>query len=271
MVAASSETDEIIAADIASELGLAEGVAFTHELAAAEIAAGMLGADDDLVLWAWFAIDGLPLAGGGEVRATTFLDLPPGAGEDLTVGQRLTGQMLTGPDGWLAAFSAGDLISARLRDGALELSVSEPPGESADESSGRSRLQDACAITAIDALKKYAAGAIDYPFAPLHQILLDLLDAEPAIFGSPAPPLSRALYSAGLEAFGDNVGLRGTPWNLASIDGLGRAEAVAAIMTISMLLTWSDDDAKHAPKLLRDYLTFSPQVIGFAADEDPGG
>ncbi len=50
-----------------SGLRLADGVAFTHELSAAEVASGMLSADDDLALWAQFAVGGLPLAGGGEV------------------------------------------------------------------------------------------------------------------------------------------------------------------------------------------------------------
>lgn len=41
-----------------SGLRLADGVAFTHELTAAEVASGMLSADDDLALWAQFAIGG---------------------------------------------------------------------------------------------------------------------------------------------------------------------------------------------------------------------
>jgi hypothetical protein len=43
-----------------SGLRLADGVAFTHELAAAGVVSGMLSADDDLALWAQFAIGGLP-------------------------------------------------------------------------------------------------------------------------------------------------------------------------------------------------------------------
>jgi hypothetical protein len=85
-----------------SGLRLADGAAFTHELTAAEVASGMLSADDDLALWAQFAIGGLPLAGGGEVRATTILDLPPGIGDDLPAGQGMLGQLPAGPDGWLA-------------------------------------------------------------------------------------------------------------------------------------------------------------------------
>lgn len=253
------------AADRRAGLRLADGVIFTHELTAGEVATGILGADDDLALWAQFAIGGLPLAGGGEVRATTFLDQPPGVAEDLTRGHGLAGQMLTGPEGWLAPFAAGDLISVRLRDGALELSLTEP----AQESSGTWRLRDACAFTAVDALKRYAEGSLDYPFAALHEILLDLLDSDPEIFAAPAPapPLSRTLRSAGLETFGGSVGIAGTPWNLSAVRDLSRAETIAATMAIGMLLTWSDEDEKHPAKLLRQYLTFSPKVVGFVAGE----
>jgi len=60
-----------------SGLRLADGVAFTHELSAVEVASGILSVDDDLALWGQFAIGGLPLADGGEVRATTVLACRP--------------------------------------------------------------------------------------------------------------------------------------------------------------------------------------------------
>ena len=171
-----------------SGLRLADGVAFTHELTAAEVASGMLSADDDLALWAQFAIGGLPLAGCGEVRATTVLDLPPGIGDDLPAGQGMLGQLLTGPDGWLAGFPAGDLLSVRLCDGALEISERKPP----EETAGTSRLRYACAFAAVEALKRYVEEAIDQPFAPLQEILIELMLTEPKIFGSPMPPLACA-------------------------------------------------------------------------------
>ena len=246
-----------------SGLRLADGVAFTHELTAAEVASGMLSADDDLALWAQFAIGGLPLAGGGEVRATTVLDLPPGIGDDLPAGQAMLGQLLTGPDGWLAGFPAGDLLSVRLRDGALEISERKPP----EETAGASRLRYACAFAAVEALKRYVEEAIDHPFAPLHEILIELMLTEPKIFGSPMPPLARTLRAAGLETFGGSVGVRGTPWNLARIRGLGRAEVVAGTMALGLLLTWIDEDPEHGPSLLRDYLMASPAVVGYVAGE----
>jgi hypothetical protein len=150
-----------------SGLRLADGVAFTHELSAIEVASGMLSADDDLALWAQFAVGGRPLAGGGEVKATTVLDLPSGIG-DLPAGQGMIGQLLTGPDGWLAGFSAGDLLSVRLRGGALEISARKPPKHTV----GTGRVRDVCAFAAVEALKQYAEGAVDHPFVPLDEILI---------------------------------------------------------------------------------------------------
>jgi hypothetical protein len=247
----------------ASGLRVADAVAFTHELSAVEVASGMLSGDDDLALWAQFAVGGLPLAGGGEVRATTVLDLPPGIGGHLPAGQGMIGQLLTGPDGWLAGFSAGDLLSARLRGGAVEISAGKPP----EETAGTGRLRDICALAAVEALKRYAEGTTDHPSAPLDEILLSLLFTEPKIFASPLPPLARTLHTAGLETFGGRVGIRGTAWNLARIRGLGRAEVVAGTMALGLLMTWTDEDPGHGPSLLRDYLTLSPAVVGYVADE----
>ncbi len=247
----------------ASGLRTADGVAFTHELSAVEAASGMLSADDDLALWAQFAVGGLPLAGGGEVGATAVLDLPPGIGGDLPAGQGMIGQLLTGPDGWLAGFSAGDLLSVRLRDGGLEISAGKPP----EQDPGAWRVRDVCAFGAVEALKRYAEGTADHPSAPLDEILLDLLFTEPKIFASPLPPLARTLHAAGLETFGGRVGVRGTAWNLARIRGLGRAEVAAGTMALGLLLTWIDEDPEHGPSLLRDYLTVSPAVVGYVADE----
>jgi|CZKT01.1.fsa_nt_gi hypothetical protein len=247
----------------ASGLRLADGVAFTHELSTVEMTSGMLSADDDLALWAQFAVGGLPLAGGGEVRATTILDLPPGIGGGLPAGQGMIGQLLTGPDGWLADFSAGDLLSVRLRDGALEISARTPP----EQTPGTARLRDVCGFAAVEALKHYVEGTVDHPFVPLHEILIDLLFTEPKIFALPMQPLARTLRAAGLETFGGSVGVRGSPWNLARIRGLGRAEVVAGTRALGLLLTWIGEDPEHGRSLLRDFLTASPAVVGYVADE----
>jgi SEC-C motif len=175
----------------------------------------------------------------------------------------MIGQLLAGPDGWLAGFSAGDLLSVRLRDGVLEISAGKP----AEQTSGAERVRDACAFAAVEALKRYVEGTIAEPCAPLHEILIGLLLTEPKIFETPSPPLARTLRSAGLETFGGSVGVRGTPWNLARIRGLDRAEVAAGTMALALLLTWIDEDPEHGPSLLHDYLTLSPAVVGYVADE----
>ncbi len=239
-----------------SGLRLADSVAFTHELSAAEVARGMLSGDDDLALWAVFATAGLPLAAGGEAGAASAQDLPPGPGDDLPVGQGMIGQFITGPDGWLAGYSAGDLLSARLRDGALEISGQEPPAPGP----GTVRLRDACASAAVQALEDYGRGAAAQPFAPLDGILVRRLFTEPGVFASPQPPLASTLRAAGLESFGGCVGVRGTSWNLARISRLDRSEAVAGTKAMGLLLAGDSGNALT-------HLTSSPAITAYVADE----
>jgi hypothetical protein len=77
--------------------------------------------------------------------------------------------------GRLAGFPAGDLLSVRLRDGALEISERKLP----EETAGTRRLRDICAFAAVEALKRYVEEAIDHPFVLLHEILIGRMFAEP--------------------------------------------------------------------------------------------
>lgn len=247
-----------------SGLRLADEVVFTHELSEAEASSGMLDADDDLVLWAVFAAapGGLPLAGGGVAGTTTFLDLPPGEGDDLIPGQGFVAQYITGPDGWLAGFAAGDLLAARLCDGALELSASKlvPPGP------GAARVAEACASAAGEALEGYGRGLTATPFRALHEVLISLLFTEREVFASPQPPLGRSLREIGLETFAGSVGVRGTSWNLSRLSPLSHAEAVAGTKATGLLL----DPAPLADQKARqalEYLTSSPAVTAFVGGE----
>ncbi len=238
-------------------LRLADGVAFAHELSAVEAASGMLSGADDLALWAVFAAGGLPLAAGGMAKATAAVDLPPPApGDDLPVGHGMIGQFITGPDGWLTGFSEGDLLSVRLRDGALEIFAQEPipPAPSTR------RLRDACASAAVQALDGYGRGTAAQPFAPLDEILVRLLSTDPETLAPPQPPLASTLRAAGLETFGGCVGVRGTSWNLARIRELSRAEALAGTKAMGLLLAEDAGDALT-------HLTFSPAVTAYVADE----
>ncbi|MDA0633287.1 SEC-C metal-binding domain-containing protein [Nonomuraea sp. MCN248] len=249
--------------DWVSGLRLADGVAFLHELSAAEVAAGVLAADDDLALWARFAQDGLPLAGGGQVGATTFLDLPAGFGNGLPPGRGGIGQVLTGPDGWLTEFSPGDVLSVRLRDGGLEISAAEVP-----EETGRARqVRDFMLLAATEAMRIYLEEDRESPIAPFDELLVSLLRSDPELLADPLPPLARMLRGAGMETFGGSVGVPGVPWDLSRVRGLRREEVVAGAMAVGMLVLWAEEDPEHAPTLLRDYLTATPGVIGYVADE----
>lgn len=250
-----------------SGLRLADGVVLTHELSEFEASSGMLSSDDDLALWAVFASapGGLPLAVGGTAGTTTFLDLPPATGEgaDLTPGQGLIAQYITGPDGWLAGFGAGDLLAARLRDGALELSASRPvpPGP------GAVRLVEACAATATEELERYGRGAAAAPFGALHEVIISLLFTERHVFASPQPPLARSLRTAGLETFAGSVGVRGTSWNLSRLSRLSHAEAVAGTKATGLLLDPATLTDHNAARLALEYLTSAAAVTDFVADE----
>ena len=247
-----------------SGLRLADGVVLTHELSEAEASSGMLSADDDLVLWAVFAAapGGLPLAGGGVAGTTTFLDLPPGEGEDLIPGQGFVAQYMTGPDGWLAGFAAGDLLAARLCDGTLELSASRPvpPGRAA------ARVTEACTAAAAEALERYGRGATATPFGTLHEVLIRLLFAEREAFASPQPPLARSLREAGLETFAGSVGVRGTSWNLSRLSRLSRTEAVAGTKATGLLVDPAPLTDQQARQAL-EYLMSSPAALGFVGGE----
>src|SRR5687767_10363983 len=59
---------------------LADGLVLTHEVSAEELDRGVLTADGDLDLWARLADEGMPFAGGGELRAVySCHGLPRGA------------------------------------------------------------------------------------------------------------------------------------------------------------------------------------------------
>jgi hypothetical protein len=247
-----------------SGLRLADGVVLTHELSEAEASSGMLSGDDDLALWAVFASapGGLPLAVGGVAATTTFLDLPPGEGDDLIPGQGLVATYITGPVGWLAGFAAGDVLAVRLRDGALELSVSPP----VPSGYGAAQVAEACASAAAEALERYGRGAAATPFGAVHEVLIRLLFTERGALASPQPPLGRSLREAGLETFAGSVGVRGTSWNLSRLSRLSRAEAVAGTKATGLLLDPAPPADQKARQAL-EYLMSSPAVADFVGGE----
>jgi hypothetical protein len=198
---------------------IADRIAFTHELTEAEASAGILSIDDDLALLALAADGELKLADGSELKGESILDLPPGRGNDLPAGQGMIGQVLTGPDGWLADHKPSDMLVVRLAGRILDIGKApEPDAGNAD------RLRAACADAAADALESYGRGTADHPFAPLPDILLGLLREDAAFFTPTLPPIGQVLRASGLETFGGSVAVRGAPWNLRRIQGCGQGK-----------------------------------------------
>jgi hypothetical protein len=253
---------------------LAEGMALTHELTEAEAAWGMLSADDDLGPWARLTLgdrllpDGgiagtLPLEKDGEVigvlQASSYYDLPPGYCDDDPIGQGMVAQFLVGPDGWLAGYQPGDMLALRFSRGAIHLSRHD--GDLV-AGKGTEIFRNAAAEAARDTLEQFGDGSADLYVTPIDELLQRLLEEEPGIFQEPEPPLRAALGEAGLEAFGGNFGVRGTPWNVTSTRNLARGETTRAITALGILLSDSPD-----PKEILGNLVFSPGVVGFVSAE----
>src|SRR5664280_959725 len=246
-------------------LRLADGVAFTHELSAVERETQVLSADDDLALWAVPAQAGLPLAGGGEVRALPLPELPAGVPTDLPAGGGLIGQALVGPPGWLAGFQAGALLEVRLRDGVLAVRAVTPP---ASPSTRIAALLAACTTALGQAMERYVQGVAEAPAADLSTVLTELVLTRPDVLTDPLPPLGSLLHRVGWETFGGHVGFAGTPWNLARIKHLSRTDAVAASMALGALLTWdaSQADGEKTIEVLTRALAV-PEIVGYLAEE----
>lgn len=255
-------------------MSLAEGVVLTHELTKAEAVWGMLSADDDLAPWARLTLgDQLLPEGGiagilpvekdgkviGVLQVSSYYDLPPGYCDDDPIGQGMVGQFLIGPDGWLADYQPGDMLALRFRGGAIHLSRHD--GDLA-ESKGTEIFRIAAAEAASDTLEQFGKGQTDLYLTPIDDLLQRLLQEEPGIFQQPEPPLRVALGEARLEAFGGNLGVRGTPWNVRSTQNLTREETTRAIIALGLLLSDSPD-----PKEILGHLVVSPGVVGFVASE----
>lgn len=269
-------------------LRLAEGVAFVHELAEAEVEVEVLAADIELALFAALASAGLPLAGsdaGGTVRARPLPELPLRLRDAaLPAGRGLIGQALLGPPGWLAGFEAGDLLAVRLVGGAIEVTAASEPVSS--ESATAAAVAALCMRAAGEAVLRFQDGEGEQPAAALPGVLADLLATRPELFAGPLPPLERWLRVAGCEAFGGHVGLRGVAWNRGRARELSRAEEGAATFALATLLASASAPVAGtapaqvgagagggvpaepmAPAQLLAAVSASPAVVSYLADE----
>ena len=157
----------------------------------------------DLVAIDW-GVDELRL-GGGTMLVRFPFDDTPGADE--------RGSFL-GPEGWLAGFSAREVVAFRRAGDGVEVERAELAGSGDAE---------AVAIRhAFDARLRSPEAGME-PFEPL----LDAMVDDPTLFRTPAPPLAELLVSTGLELRGAYIGLAGEPWEPPGVLwGRRRREAI---------------------------------------------
>ena len=266
------------AAGWVSLLALADGAVLSHLLGAEERKAGVLAADGDLDLWARLADEGLPLAGGGMLRARWALgphELPRGSN-----------CALAGPDGWLEAFEDDSILTLRLRDGVLEVgTLVEQAGEAGGAVAERVKtVVEACTGAALDALSAFAdaagvdhaeddkeVGGHDQPNdsgAAMDDVLAELLLAQPGVLDDPMPPLGLLLTAVGLEVTHGAVMLAGAPDDPDEVADLTTEEI--RWFTLARGFLWAQEaDRVSAEELDRflTVLTLSPLVLERVADE----
>lgn len=210
---------------------LVDDLVLTHELTAEELELEVLDSGD-IELWAQLADEGLPLAGGGEVRARWV-----GPGRELPTGS-MSG--LHGPSGWLGDFQSGDTIGLRLRHGRLHLEPADPLG---DHGLGETELQEMLTLltkvsltAAQEALRDHLEHDDPIPGAHLAQVVAIVRRASPDAFRKPLPPLVPLMQALGLEVWRGYVGVPGAPWHgePPGLDDANRSALRAWAMMLAM-------------------------------------
>jgi SEC-C motif len=211
---------------------LVDDLVLTHEVTEEELELEVLDSAD-VELWAQLADEGLPLAGGGEVR-TRWIG---GPGHEVPTGS-VSG--LHGPPGWLADHRPGDIVGLRLRDGQLHLEPADPLG---DKSLGKTQSQEFLALlaelaaaAAQEALHDHLEDGDPIPGAHLAQVVAVVRRASPDAFRVPLPPLVPLLQALGLEVWRGYVGVPGAPWHgePPGLDDVNRSALRAWAMMLSL-------------------------------------
>lgn len=210
-------------------LAAADGAILTHVLTADELRHGVLVADGDLDLWVRLAGGGLPLAGGGQVRARHRPDTVTGADGELV-----------GPPGWLDGLREGQLIGVRLWQGVLEVLVVAPPALD------RARARRLVAIAASNAWASLAAylelREVDSGVEPTTRIgwaVADLVATCPGVLRAPLPPVPRLLELGGLMIHGSRASLPGLPADRRQTAALTDTEVRARVAVAAYARAWS--------------------------------
>ena len=179
--------------DVATRLDLLmDGTMFTHRLTAGEIVSGAVDVEPDLTV---LNVDveefhsPLVLAGGGELEVSYI-------GPD----GELAAPTLSGPEGWLDRFSAGDLVVfIRGSDGRVTVDRATDVRDGAEES-------EAISSYVLTHRMSEHAGFDTLP------TLVEVMMANPAFFRSPLAPVSDLLEARGLEAYGGMIGPLDSDW-----------------------------------------------------------
>lgn len=211
---------------------LADDLVLTHQVTEDELELEVLDSSD-IELWTQLADEGLPFAGGGEVR-TRWIG---GPGHEVPPGS-VSG--LHGPPGWLGDLAPGDVVGLRLRDGRLHLEPADPFGETSsadpDTQEVLPLLVELASAAAREALDDYLDEGDPIPGANLAQVVAAVRRASPDAFRVPLPPLAPLMEALGLEVWRGYVGVPGAPWH-GEPAGLDDANRSAVRAWASMLAT----------------------------------
>lgn len=226
---------------------LTAGVVLTHRLSDSERQLGVLAADFDLAGFA--RRDDLRLASGEGDEIVVYWEEP----HQLVWG---------GPDGWLDAFAAGDLLAVQVgADGLVSLSMveTEPIGDAG----------------LVARLREVYDREVDEPDLPVgaEEIVLGLLLDARDTFVTARPPLAELCEDAGLERRGYQVAHNDEIWaNVVRLQQIRWAfdrfdETPARLAAVAALD--AADDPEVDGEMLREVIVGlrDPEVVSAVTDE----
>ncbi|HEX9314106.1 MAG TPA: SEC-C domain-containing protein [Actinomycetota bacterium] len=177
----------LLAGDRMVQVGdLTAGTVMTHRLSEAEAKIGIIAATPDLAPFG--RIDDLTLSGGARIDGS-------GDTDDLR---------WAGPEGWLGAFSGGDLLAFRLSEGGVvsiaAIPATEEPRHEPD---------------LVARLRAAYDRAVEQPWLPIDadELVYDVLLGDRTAFHAPQPPLADLCEAAGLQRRGNEVAHEQSVWD----------------------------------------------------------
>jgi hypothetical protein len=165
---------------------LTAGTVMTHRLSEAEAKMGIITATPDLAPFG--RIDDLTLSGGARIESS-------GDTDDLR---------WAGPEGWLGAFSPGDLLAFRLSEAGV-VSIAVVPATEEPEHD----------LDLVARLRAAYDRAVEEPWLPIDadELVYDVLLGDRTAFDAPRPPLADLCEAAGLQRRGNEVAHEQSVWD----------------------------------------------------------